>query len=206
MIAHRHMPTAEEYQLVTDRIAFWQAYAPAVKSDLSSCAVRVEGGWVFVDPIPLAADALAELAGLAPPLAVVCTNGNHARAAELYRGRFGIPVLAHADAVPELGLAVDTVVSDGEVILGGLEVVALPGAAAGEIALHSRAKSLHVGDALIHLEATGFALLPDKYCLDARELRRAAGKLLRIDFELLTFAHGLPLAVNARQRLTSLLA
>ena len=200
------MPIAEEFQLVTDRLAFWQAYAPAVKCDLSCCALRMEGGLVFIDPIPLAVDALAELTQLAPPLAVVCTNGNHARAAEEYRARFGIPVLAHADAVAELGIAVDQVVADGEAILGGLGVIALPGAVAGEIALHSPHGTLHIGDALIHLEATGFALLPEKYCLDARELRRAAGKLLRIDFELLTFAHGLPLAAKARQRLETLLA
>ena len=93
---------AEEFQVVSPSLAVWQAYEPAVKCELSSCARRFGDELVFIDPIPLAADALAELTALAAPLAVVCTNGNHARAAEEYRARFGIPVLAHADAVAEL--------------------------------------------------------------------------------------------------------
>jgi glyoxylase-like metal-dependent hydrolase (beta-lactamase superfamily II) len=101
---------------------------------------------------------------------------------------------------------VDREVRQGDTIGGALEVIELPGAGAGEIALHSAAGAMHVGDALIHLEPMGFAPLPDKYCADARELRRSLGKLLRFDFELLTFAHGLPLTAPARSRLESLLA
>ena len=74
-----------------------------------------------------------------------------------------------------------------------------------EIALHAEGV-LHVGDALIHLPSTGFAPLPDKYCTDPRELRAALGKLLRFPCEVLTFAHGLPLVILARQRLADLLA
>lgn len=197
---------AEEFQLVTSRLAFWQAYEPAVKCDLSCCASVTPRGLVFIDPIPLHADALDELMQLAPPAAIVCTNANHARAAEKFRTRFSIPICAHPAAVAELGLAVDREVREGDTIGDALTVIELPGAGAGEIALHSAAGALHVGDALIHLEPLGFALLPEKYCADARELRRSLGKLLRFEFELLSFAHGLPLAAKARSRLESLLA
>ncbi len=200
------MPIAEEFQLITPRVAFWQAYEPAVKSDLSCCAIVTPSGLVFIDPIPLAEDALAELIPLAPPAAIVCTNGNHARAAADFRARFSIPIHAHPDAVAELGFAVDHELSEGATVCESLGVIELPGGGAGEIALHSAAGALHVGDALIHLEPMGFALLPDKYCADAREMRRSLGKLLRFDFELLTFAHGLPLTVKARHRLETLLA
>jgi glyoxylase-like metal-dependent hydrolase (beta-lactamase superfamily II) len=200
------MPTAAEFQLVTPHLAFWQAYEPAVKCDLSCCATVTPAGLVFIDPIPLARPALAELAHLAPPVAIVCTNGNHARAAEEYRARFSIPICAHAAAVAELGLAVDRELRDGDVIGESLTVLELPGAGPGEIALHSAEGAMHVGDALIHIEPMGFALLPDKYCADAREMRHSLGKLLRFDFELLSFAHGLPLAAKARRRLESLLA
>lgn len=200
------MRRAEEFQLVTPRLAFWQAYEPAVKCDLSCCATVTPGGLVFIDPIPLAAEALAVVAQLAQPAAIVCTNGNHARAAAEYRDRFSIPVCAHPAAVAELGLAVDREVREGATVGGSLTVIELPGAAVGEIALHSAAGAMHVGDALIHVEPPGFALLPAKYCVDARELRRSLGKLLPFDFELLSFAHGLPLAAQARSRLASLLA
>jgi hypothetical protein len=197
---------AEEFQLATPRLAIWQAYSPAVKCDLSSCATVTPEGLVFIDPIPLAADALAQLVELAPPAAIVCTSANHARAAEAYRRRFRIPVCAHGAAVAELALAVDRELHEGDAIGGGLTVIEIAGAAPGEIALHSAAGAMHVGDALIHVEPHGFALLPEKYCADAREMRRALGKLLRFEFELLTFAHGLPVTFKARPRLATLLA
>jgi hypothetical protein len=46
----------------------------------------------------------------------------------------------------------------------------------------------------------------DKFCADPREMRAALGKLLRFSFEVLTFAHGLPMVAHARQRLAQLLA
>jgi hypothetical protein len=200
------MSRAEEFQLITDRVAFWQAYEPAVKSDLSCCATITPRGLVFIDPIPLATNALAELVGLAPPAAIVCTNGNHARAAEEFRRRFSVPICAHSAAVAELGISVDRELLEGEIVGDALTVIEIPGAGAGEIALFSGSGALHVGDALIHVEPLGFALLPDKYCADPREMRRSLGKLLPFDFELLTFAHGLPLATRPHHRLSTLLA
>lgn len=199
------MPRADEFQQVTDGLFFWQAHAPALKVDLSCCARCTARGLVFIDPIPLARKALAELCAVAKPAAIILTNGNHARAAADYRQRFSIPVLAHTGAVAELGLAVDQEIADGETVLDTFTVIALPGAAPGEIALHADGV-LHVGDALIHLAPHGFTLLPEKYCADAKELRVALGKLLRFPFEVLTFAHGLPLVAHARRRLAQILA
>ena len=199
------MPRADEFQQVTDGLYFWQAYDPAVKVDLSCCARRTARGLVFIDPIPLAATALAELCALAAPAAIVLTNGNHARAAGEWRKRFSIPLLAHAAATAELGIAVDQEIADGETVLDEFTVISLPGAAPGEIALHAQGV-MHAGDALIHLPPPGFALLPEKYCADAKEMRASLGKLLRFPFEVLTFAHGLPLVSQARQRLATLLA
>ena len=196
---------AEEFQQVTDGLYFWQAYDPAVKVELSCCAHRAARGLVFIDPIPLAKAALAGLCAVAAPAAIILTNGNHARAATEYRTRFSIPILAHAGAVADLGLAVDQQIADGETVLDEFTIVALPGAAPGEIALHAGG-ALHVGDALINLPPYGFAPLPDKYCADAQEMRRSLEKLLRFPFEILTFAHGLPLVSQARQRLATLLA
>lgn len=199
------MPVAEEFQIVTPSLAVWQAYEPAVKCDLTSCARRWRQELVFIDPIPLAAAALDELVADAAPAAIILTNANHARAAEKFRDRFSIPIHARAAALEGLGLAVDCPLADGEIALGRFDVIEIDGAAAGEIALQADG-ILHVGDALVHLAATGLSLLPDKYCDDAREMRRALGKLLRFDFEVLTFAHGLPLVSQAKRRLEDLLA
>ncbi len=196
---------AEEFQIVTPSLTVWQAYEPAVKCDLTCCARRFGNDLIFIDPIPLAKAALAELTADATPIAIIVTNGNHARAAAEFRDRFSIPILAHAAAGAELGLPIDQPLAEGDIALGHFSVIEIAGAPPGEIALHAGGIA-HVGDALIHLEPMGFALLPEKYCADAREMRSALGKLLRFDFEVLTFAHGLPLVSQARRRLENLLA
>ncbi len=199
------MARADEIHEVRPGLFFWQAYAPEVKVDLSSCACQTARGLVLIDPIPLTKSALEELLTAGPPHAIVLTSGNHARAADDYRQRFSIPISAHADAVADLGLAIDQLLADGETALEEFTVITLPGAAPGEIALH-RGTTLHLGDALIHLPPLGFALLPDKYCGNPAEMRRSLGKLLRFPVDVLTFAHGLPIVARARQRLSQLLA
>jgi hypothetical protein len=199
------MKPAAEFQQVTRSLTFWQSYDPTVKVDLSCCARELEAGLVFIDPIPLAPEALDELTAIARPAAIVLTNGNHGRAAAAYRARFNIPVFAHSDAVRELGFGVDQVVEEGDKVLNGLEVIELPGAGAGEIALH-HGTALHFGDAVVHLQPLGLSILPDKYCSDAKALRPALSKLLRFDLEILTFAHGLPLATLAHRRLAELVS
>ena len=199
------MPRADEFHQVTASLFFWQAHDPALKVDLSCCARRTPRGLVFIDPIPLARAALAELCAVDHPAAIIITNGHHARAAADYRRRFSIPILAPAGAIAELGLPVDQPIADGATVLDSFTVIALPGAAPGEIALHAEGM-LHVGDALIHLAPHGFAVLPDKYCANPQELRVALGKLLRFPFEVLTFAHGLPLVAQAHRRLAQILA
>ena len=198
------MSRAEEFQSIRPDLFYWQAYDPAVKTDLSCCACQTATGLVFIDPIPLQKAAEAELLALAPPRAILLTSGNHARAAEDFRQRFSIPIHAHAEAAPEFPFAIDHLVADGATILDEFTVITLPGAVAGEIALY-RAGALHLGDALIHIPPPGFVILPDKYCADPRELRRSLGKLLRFPFELLTFAHGLPIVAHARTRLAQLI-
>lgn len=196
---------AEEFQTVRNDLFFWQAYSPAVKCDLSSSARLFGGSLVFIDPIPLAPEALEELVSLGLPAAVLLTSSNHARAAAEYRKRFSIPIIAHAAAATEFDFEVDLLVAEGDRPVDHLEVIELTGGAPGEIAYHA-GNVLHVGDALIDFPPLGFSILPDKYCTNPGELRLSLGKLLRFNFELLTFAHGLPLATRAHQRLASLLA
>ncbi len=199
------MARADEFQVITSRVAFWQVYEPSVKCDLSCCAVRTEAGLVFVDPVSLAPEAMEELVAVAQPHLIVLTNGNHARAAEQYRKRFSIPIAAHPQAIPELGLKVDIELCTDAEAIPGLMVLELPGAGLGEVALHFGEGLWSVGDALINLAPQGFGLLPPKYCLDAAQMRGALRNLLRFEIELLTFAHGLPLVAGAREKLESLL-
>ena len=201
------MAAADEFQDLGAGLYFWQAYAPAVKTDLSCVAIRTGDQWLFIDPIPLAADALKELTGNGMVRgAILLTNGNHERSAGQFRDRFALPVFAHANAVAEFSLTVDHQVAGGERLFDAIDVIALPGAASGEVAyLHSASGTLCLGDALIHVEPNGFAPLPAKYCRDVRALRAALTRLLDYRFERMTFAHGTPILTRARTRLETLL-
>ena len=211
-------PAAEYIELAgpasgTWALALWQAYDPASKVDLHATAVAVAGGGLyFVDPIPLRAAAVAELLAQTadtPPAGVLVTNGNHARAAAEFARRFGVGLCATVAAAGEAGLGTGLTIpaTGGPVFGGAFEAVPLTGAAAGEVAFYREDGDglVIVGDALIHMDNHGFAVLPDKYCENPRELRRSLARLAEREFATMTFAHGDPIVGGADERLRKLL-
>ena len=198
------MNPADEIHRVTENLFVWQAYDPSVKCDLTSAALKVGGALILIDPISLEAEALEELLAEGTPALIVCTNANHARSAGEYQKRFGLKIAAHREAAAGLEVSAEEWIEDGQRLLDAVEVCALPGGSAGEIAL-SFEGIVCLGDAVIHLPDHGFSILPEKYCTNAKLLRQSLRKLLRWEFTVLTFAHGLPLTTQARGRLASLL-
>jgi len=196
------MRAAPEYQTIRPGLFFWQAYDPAVKTDLCCCALDTPEGLVFCDPVPLDAPALEELLAGREPHAIVLTNGNHARNAPALARRFGIDVWAHSGAQGEAPAT--RWFEEGEVLFGGVEAISLEGFARGETALW-REGVLLLGDALINVPPYGFSMLPDKYCEDPKAGRQSLKKLLRLPVETVTFAHGLPIVSQARERLAGLI-
>ena len=208
------MPTASEYAVLIGPGAWtayrWEAYDPACKVDLSASALGVDGKIVFIDPIPLARSALAELLAEAAPAGIIVTNGNHARAAEEFRRRYHLPLAVPQEACAGTGLEPDvTIPPGGGPVFGRVfEAIPLPGGAPGEVALYRPDDGglLVVGDAVINLPSFPLALLPDKYCSDPKALRRSVASLLDRSFSKMLFAHGEPLLANARARLAAMLA
>ena len=200
------MKPVAEIQRLNRRIVFWQAYEPAVKTDLCAHAFLTPQGWVLVDPIPLGEGPLAELGREAATAAIILTSANHERAAGDLGKNAGVPVCAHACAKGELSVGIDQWIEDGGQVRG-FTAIHLPGFAAGEIALHSTdgQGTMMMGDALINLEPRGFSMLPDKYCAKPKVARKSLQKLLQFSFEVMTFAHGLPIIAGARRRLEQLL-
>lgn len=207
------MTCADEVHRVSADLYVWQAYEPEVKCDLTSTALRVGDALILIDPIWLEREGIEELLDAGEPKLIVCTNVNHARAAARWRKGWGAQVVAHEEAGAELEVEVDVVVKDGDDLgalvsgpaAGRLEICALPGGANGEIAIIQPGRLACLGDAVVHLPGHGFGVLPDKYCNDAKLLRTSLQKLLRWEFQALTFAHGLPLLSQARERLSDLL-
>jgi hypothetical protein len=198
------MTIADEVLQVTPALSFWQAYEPAVKCDLTSCAVMTGEGLMVIDPIGLRPAAWDALGAADRPGAILLTSGNHARAAADWRARLGWRVIAPLGAVGDLEITPDATVADGDLTPGGFRIVGLPSAGPGEVAYVGNGLAC-LGDAVINLPSTGFALLPDKYCAAPKRLRDDLRKLLSLDFHILTFAHGPPMIAQARAQLTKLL-
>jgi len=200
------LPTPE-FHLVTPRFAFWNTYDPASKSELFSTAAADDTGRILlVDPIPLAAEARADLLRLGTVQAIAVTNANHWRAAAQFSADFNAPIFANNSPTPEISSPVEPA-SRLEEIFAGLVIIPIEGAVSGEIALHFPQDdgTLVVGDSLIHFDPYGLALLPKKYCSNQPEMRRSLGQLLAPKSSRIFFAHGLPILNQVTPRLESLL-
>jgi len=202
------MALAQEVEPVVPGTSIWRVYEPAVKAELFSTTFTTDLGAYLVDPIPLATDALADLRSSGRTIGIFVTNANHGRASAQFALEFSVPIYVHQSLQEMKEFAGAIGVCDGQILLGGPTAIAIDGGAGGEMALH-RAQdggTMMMGDALINFEPSGFALLPAKYCLDAKLMRRSLRKLLDYSFERILFAHGTPILSRARARVEQLLA
>jgi hypothetical protein len=196
-----------EIHQVSARVWIWQRYDPAVKADLFSTALLTDIGLYLVDPIPLPLDGVRVIGGERAFAGIVITNANHARSAAQHSKTFAAPISAHRDTLTELNGGELKEVKDGSVLRGDLDIIEIPGAAAGEIAIYAAANggTIVVGDALINFEPYGFTFLPGKYCENQKRMRSSLRKLLARPAERLLFAHGMPILKEATARLRELL-
>lgn len=202
------MPRAQDIDEVSPGIFIWQMYDSRVKADLFSTALETGAGTYIVDPIPLEADSLLKFGAHRKVAGICVTNVNHARAATDFAKTFSVPVYVHDQLRVNADFLNATGVPEGEAFAPGLTGIAIDGAPTGEMALYYDANggTMVLGDALINFEPHGFGLLPAKYCLDARMMRRSLEKLLDYAFDRMLFAHGTPILSGARERVEQLLA
>lgn len=200
------MPVAQEFAQVRPNLAVWQTYDKTAKADLFSSALIVQDGVFVIDPIEIADHPLDQLTGTRPIAGIIVTNSNHFRSADTYIRRFSVPLFAHRNSLPKRAPPDFIEISDGSRIGNELEVIVIEGAGPGEVALYHAGDNgtLIVGDALINFEPYGFALLPEKYCENIKQMRESLRKLLRYDAERILFAHGMPILSEANARLRQL--
>ena len=197
------MPFQEDIMTLAPGRYYWTRHDPEVKADLSSSAIEAEAGLFLIDPIPLPENAPFHADNVA---GIVVTNGNHRRAAMELSRRFAAPVFVHQALCSEPEFAGAIATSGSATIDPEIEIIAIEGAAAGEIVLRHKCDGggLIVGDALINFEPHGFSFLPSKYCSNPRAMRRSLRGLLDHTFDWMLFAHGTPVLKGARRRLESL--
>jgi glyoxylase-like metal-dependent hydrolase (beta-lactamase superfamily II) len=201
------MSLAAELQILSPTLRIWSAYESDMKAEVFSTAIQLEDRLYLVDPIPLAPGALAELTAEASISGIFITNANHARAANAFAAPSGAALLASPGTASALWPTEIVAMEGGARVGEGIEMIAIAGAAEGEIALYLEADNgtLIVGDALINFGSSGFSLLPAKYCQDRQLLRNSLRQLLEFRFERLLFAHGKPIMAGARGKLEVLL-
>jgi hypothetical protein len=196
-----------DFDAITWDLAVWCAYDPEAKAELYSTRLVTVNGSYLIDPILLQRQALDEMIDSLTVAGIVVTNSNHHRAAAQFAQQLSVAIFSHAQTFPSDQPGRLTTIADGEEIGDRLCVIAVDGAAPGEIVLHygGNGGTLIIGDALINFEPYGFAFLPAKYCCDQREMRRSLRKLLDYEAERILFTHGTPILSRASQRLEALL-
>lgn len=200
------MTPVAEFQELGAGLYFWEGYEPAVKSNLCAAAVACGEELLLIDPVPLAPEPLRNLLAARRVHGIVLSNANHLRATSALRSADQPPLFAHETIAATLNLPI-TPLHSGSRIADAADVIAIDGAAPGEIALHLARDggTVIVGDALIHFEPYGFTFLPPKYCDDAPAMQRSLRQLLDLPFERMLFAHGTPILHDAKARLARLL-
>lgn len=199
------MKPADNLQEIVPGLWSWSSLHEEWKVDFSCCAWKGTDGLVLIDPVELDSSCQARLEQVARPIAILLTNQNHERDADAFRRRYGIKVHVHRDAVPGIEITPDEFFCDGAIVPGGLKVVHLPGTCPSESAFFSDANGGMVlaGDVVMNGK-DGLVFLPDDYCQDGKLNRVSTRRLLDLQFETLTVAHGKPISPNARAQLARL--
>jgi glyoxylase-like metal-dependent hydrolase (beta-lactamase superfamily II) len=184
----------------------WWAFSPEHRVELMSHAVRCsDASWVVFDPIPIEPRTGGLPGDVLSPKSIVLTNGNHLRDTLRWLARFPsalwIPPGIEEPVPGALRL------TDGASPDPAWTVEPLAGGGPGELALRIPERDLVVfGDAVVHLAGRPLELLPDKYCSNPADLRRALRQLLTRPFARALFAHGDPMASLASDRIATLLS
>ena len=201
------MPVACDLYQPFPGLFVWQFYHPKIKAELCSTAIVASGKTYLVDPILLEASQLDRLCRKAPAAGIIVTNANHVRASAYYAKELSVPILSQGASFPDKKPPQFVEIVGGKKICPELEVIAIEGAVAGEIALYHPLKggTLVVGDALINFDPPGFSVLPRKYCLDEKRLRQSLWERLTRPAERMLFAHGTPILSGANAHLKRLL-
>jgi glyoxylase-like metal-dependent hydrolase (beta-lactamase superfamily II) len=184
--------------------------------DLNGYAIRLDGITVLVDP-PAPTDAeWPEFDSLLPIIKIIITNRDHVRDAELFQTRYGASIVAGIDEVSQLvPLSIDETVREGDLIVGALRTIQLPGKSPGEIGLyfdpahHAVSRELGgivlLGDAIIGHPPGALGLIPEHKLDNPAQLKQSLRKLLAYDFSVLLLCDGQPVFSGAKAKVAEFL-
>ena len=183
---------AERAEPVAEGLWWWGIHNSNIGGATSSSHLTASGGdAVLVDPVHLAADALASLP---TPTAVVLTAKCHQRSAWRYRRDLEIEVWA-PEGAPAADEEPDRRYAAGDSLPGGLEAVHTPGPEPVHFCMLQRdAGLLFCSDLLMGDPEHGLQTVPGEYHDDPARTRASVEGLLYLPFTTLCLDHGRPFA------------
>jgi hypothetical protein len=183
---------ATELEEVVPGVYHWRVENERIGGGWSSShAVETPDGWVLIDPLQLAEEALARVE---PVTAIVLTAATHQRSAWRYRSRFGAPVWL-PEGSRETEEEPDEHYGDRDRLPGGLLALQTPGPELPHYSLLLRGEpSILFSPDLVMCEKSGeLTFVPAQYHDDPAETRRSVERCAALDFEYLCLSHGPPL-------------
>ena len=188
---------ADAWFEVVPGVLHWTIHDDRIDFRSDAFAVADGDGWAVIDPLPLAGAALAALARVT---VIVLTAPAHQRAAWSIRRLTGAPVWV-PEASAGLDEAPDRFHAHGDLVPGGLRVVAAPGPKGPHHALvrelEGRGRVVFTGDLLLRASSGPPTLPPEKHLDDPDAARNTAVRLAKLAPTVLGLAHGAPVLDDA---------
>lgn len=186
-------------------VSTWSRWQPERKLYFNAWFVESEAGNFVVDPLEPNDEEHTHIMrhGLA---AVVVTNRDHERAAELVSERYGVPVIAPKLDAPEMSCDVARTIDDGDVVFGW-RVVRFDGMKSrGESALFRAGdRTAITGDAFWGVPSGALTLMADDKLADPLEAALSTRRLLALDVQHLLVGDGTPVYHRAWDALVAML-
>jgi glyoxylase-like metal-dependent hydrolase (beta-lactamase superfamily II) len=128
--------------------------------------VRPEGN-ILIDPLPISEHNWLHLESLGGVQWIVITNSDHVRASQEIAAKTGAQIAAPQGEKDAFPIPVQRWLSDGDVIVPGLEAIELHGSKTpGELALLLQDTTLITGDLVRAHQAGSLMMLPDAKLVD----------------------------------------
>jgi Metallo-beta-lactamase superfamily len=185
----------------------WSEFNADRNIDFHSIAwIRPEGN-ILIDPLPLSDHDRTHLQSLGGAQWIVITNSDHLRASQEISAKTGAQIAAPQGEQDSFPIPVQRWLTDGDLIVPGLEVIELHGSKTpGELALVLQDKTLITGDLVRAHQAGSLMLLPDAKLVDRSQAIASVQRLAALNhIETVLVGDGWQVFQDGYQQLQELL-